>query len=190
MPNLVADVVTPGSLAALPHPTLPADGLVLRPWRLADQPAVVAAYSDPDIQRWHCRAMSDDEAAAWLAAWPEHWATESRAGWAITTDGDEVAGQVSLRSLQLADGEAEVSYWVLPAFRGKRIAPRALAAMSAWAFGELGLHRVVVRHSVDNAPSCRVATVAGFAFESVQRRSLLHQDGWHDMHVHARLESD
>ncbi|MEU7865629.1 GNAT family N-acetyltransferase [Dactylosporangium sp. NPDC049140] len=190
MPNLVADVVVPGRLAALPQPVLPADGLLLRPWRLADQPAVVAAYSDPAIQRWHCRAMDDDEAAAWLAAWPERWSTETRAGWAITTDGEEVAGQISLRALQLTDGQAEVSYWVLPSHRGRRVAPRALAALSAWAFGELGLHRLEVRHSMDNEPSCRVATVAGFPAEGVQRGSLLHQDGWHDMHVHARLDSD
>ncbi|WP_433212507.1 GNAT family N-acetyltransferase [Dactylosporangium sp. CS-047395] len=190
MPKLISDVLSPGRLAALPQPTLPADDLVLRPWRLADLPAVVAGYSDPAIQRWHCRSMTDDEAAAWLATWPEHWRTESRAGWAITTDGDEVAGQISLRALQLIDGQAEVSYWVLPTFRGRRIAPRALGALSTWAFGTLGLHRLEVRHSVDNPASCRVAATAGFAFEGVQRASLLHADGWHDMHVHARLDSD
>nr|BFE64289.1 GNAT family N-acetyltransferase [Dactylosporangium thailandense] len=190
MPTLVADVLKPGSLAALTQPVLPAEGLTLRPWRLADQPAVLAAYSDPAIQRWHCRAMDDDEAAAWVAAWPERWSTETRAGWAITTDGDEVAGQISLRALQLVDGQAEVSYWVLPAFRGRRIAPRALGALAGWVFGTLGLHRLEVRHSVENTASCRVATVAGFAAEGVQRKALRHLDGWHDMHVHARLDSD
>ncbi|WP_433612040.1 GNAT family N-acetyltransferase [Dactylosporangium sp. CA-139114] len=190
MPALVADVLKPGSLAALTQPTLTAEGLTLRPWRLADQPVVLAAYADPAIQRWHCRAMDEDEAAAWVAAWPERWSTETRAGWAVTTDGDEVAGQISLRSLQLVDGQAEVSYWVLPAFRGRRIAPRALGALAGWAFGTLGLHRLEVRHSVENTASCRVATAAGFAAEGVQRKALRHLDGWHDMHVHARLDTD
>jgi RimJ/RimL family protein N-acetyltransferase len=187
---LIADVVPLGTLAATRPPILPADGLTLRPWRLADQPAVVTAYSDPAIQRWHCRAMDDAEAAAWLAAWPERWSTESRAGWAVTTADDEVAGQIGLRNIQLADGQAEVSYWVLPSFRGRRIAPRALSALSVWAFGTLGLHRLEIRHSVHNAPSCRVAEAAGFTAEGIQRGSVLHADGWHDMHLHARLDTD
>ncbi|GAA3449213.1 GNAT family N-acetyltransferase [Dactylosporangium matsuzakiense] len=189
MPSLVADVVQPGTLAALRQPTLSFDGVVLRPWQLADQPAVVAAYSDPDIQRWHCRSMDDSEAAGWLAAWPERWSTESRAGWAVTLDG-AVAGQIGLRTLNFVDGEAEISYWTLPSYRGRRIAPRALAAMSSWAFGSLGLHRLVVRHSMDNPASCKVAVAAGFPAEGVQRGALLHADGWHDMHLHARLDTD
>ncbi|WP_432982663.1 GNAT family N-acetyltransferase [Dactylosporangium sp. CA-233914] len=187
---LIADVISPGTLTGTRQPTLAGDGVTLRPWRLADQPAVVEAYSDPGIQQWHCRSMTPDEAAAWLAAWPERWTTEARAGWAVTTGNDEVAGQISLRNLMLADGQAEVSYWVLPAFRGHRIAPRALAALTGWCFATLGLHRLEVRHSVRNPASCRVALRSGFTAEGVQRGAVLHADGWHDMHLHARLATD
>jgi RimJ/RimL family protein N-acetyltransferase len=38
-----------------------------------------------------------------------------------------------------------------------------------------------------NAESCQVALKAGFALEGTARSALLHTDGWHDMHVHARL---
>ncbi|MER7005255.1 GNAT family N-acetyltransferase [Dactylosporangium sp. NPDC000555] len=189
MPLLAEDVVPPGTLATMPQPALPADGLTLRPWRAEDRPAVVAAYADPAIQQWHCRTMNDDEAAAWLSAWPSRWRAESGAGWAVT-DGEEVVGQVSLRTLDLPAGLAEVSYWVLPSRRGLRIAPRALAALTAWSFGSLGLHRIELRHSVSNPNSCRVATLAGYAPEGVQRGGCMHPDGWHDMHLHARLDTD
>ena len=38
-----------------------------------------------------------------------------------------------------------------------------------------------------NLPSSRVAIEAGFDFEGVKRCAGLHLDGWHDMHLHARI---
>jgi RimJ/RimL family protein N-acetyltransferase len=60
----------------------------------------------------------------------------------------------------------------------------------AWAFNTLELHRVELYHSMSNAASCRVARHAGFATEGVKRREAFHADGWHDMHIHARLDTD
>jgi RimJ/RimL family protein N-acetyltransferase len=190
VPYLVADVLTAGTLASTPQPTLPADGLTLRPWRPGDRAAVVAAYADPAIRQWHCRTMDDAEAATWLDAWPVRWHAESGAGWAVTDAADQVVGQVSLRAIVLTDGVAEISYWVLPAHRGRRVAPRALAALTGWALGPLGLQRLELRHATANQPSCRVATRAGYAAEGVSRRAVLHADGWHDMHIHARVATD
>jgi len=181
--------VPPGSLAALTQPEIRANGLLLRPWRQADRPAVVAAYADPAIQRWHCRSVTDDEANDWIAAWRVRWSGETGAGWAVLDAGD-VAGQISLRRIALADGLAEVSYWVLPAARGRRIAVRALAAVTAWSFETLRLHRVELCHSTANLASCRVARHAGFAAEGTKRAEGRHADGWHDMHLHARLADD
>ncbi|WP_306490547.1 GNAT family N-acetyltransferase [Rhodococcus erythropolis] len=62
--------------------------------------------------------------------------------------------------------------------------------MSEWAFREVGFHRLELEHSIHNPRSCRVATKAGFSEEGVRRGSARHADGWHDMHVHARLRSD
>jgi ribosomal-protein-alanine N-acetyltransferase len=62
--------------------------------------------------------------------------------------------------------------------------------MAAWAFGTLGLHRIEANHSTANPASCRVAERAGFAAEGVKRGEALHADGWHDMHLHARLATD
>jgi RimJ/RimL family protein N-acetyltransferase len=41
-----------------------------------------------------------------------------------------------------------------------------------------------------NVASCRVALYAGFAAEGTKRGEARHADGWHDMHLHARLEND
>ncbi|MFF4776673.1 GNAT family N-acetyltransferase [Microtetraspora fusca] len=189
MPSLIEPSLPPGRMASLAQPEIAVGGVLLRPWRRSDRAAVVTGYADPAIQRWHCRSMTDDEARDWIDAWPDRWRQETGAGWAVV-DTDEVVGQISLRRLDFAHGLAEVSYWVLPAARGRRIAPRALTALTAWSFATLGLHRVELHHSTANAASCRVAHHAGFAAEGTKRREVRHLDGWHDMHIHARLDTD
>jgi len=189
VPSLSSPVIAAGSFAARPQPGIRGDGLMLRPWEPTDRDVVVGAYADPEIQRWHCRSMSSAEAAAWIAAWPDRWRAETGAGWAVD-DAGAVTGQISLRRIRPADGLAEVSYWVLPAARGRGTAARALAALAAWSFGTAGLHRLEVNHSTANPASCRVAERAGFAAEGVKRGEALHADGWHDMHLHARLATD
>jgi len=62
--------------------------------------------------------------------------------------------------------------------------------MTAWCFETLRLHRVELCHATANVASCRVARYAGFAVEATKRGEGRHADGWHDMHVHARLDTD
>ncbi len=176
-------------MAALTQPEIHANDLLLRPWQPSDRRAVVAAYADPTIQRWHCRSMTDDEAGDWIAAWPDRWRSETGAGWAVL-DAGCVVGQISLRRIDLAEGLAEVSYWVLPDARGRRVAPRALSAVTSWSLAALRLHRVELSHSTANVASCRVAQYAGFAAEGTKRGEGRHTDGWHDMHLHSRLDTD
>jgi RimJ/RimL family protein N-acetyltransferase len=189
MPPLTAPVVAAGALSRAAQPALPAGDLVLRPWAEADAAALVAAFADPAIQRWHARTLESlPEARAMVARYQQAWRSETGAHWAIT--GPEVLGRVALRSVDLAEGCGEVAYWVAPAARGRGAATRATVALSEWALGDLGLHRLDLEHSVANAASCRVAQKAGFAYEGTRRSAVLHADGWHDMHLHARIQGD
>ncbi|NEE01355.1 GNAT family N-acetyltransferase [Phytoactinopolyspora halotolerans] len=189
MPVFVSPVVPPGRLGTRTQPTLEVDELVMRPWRTADADALVAAYEDDEIQRWHVRSMSRSEALEWLASWPARWRTETGADWAIIRD-DALAGRVGLRILDLREGTAEIAYWTARAARGNNIAGRATRRLSTWLFQDIGLHRLELRHSTLNEASCRIAEKAGFAYEGTLRQAVLHQDGWHDMHLHARLAAD
>ena len=189
MPRLSGPVVAAGSLSRLAQPVLDADGLVLRAWQREDAPAVVAAYADPDIRRWHARSMNIAEALDWTETWAQRWRKENDCGWAVTNK-DVVLGQISLRGVDLDGGSAGISYWVIPQARGQRIAPRALEAVTQWAFEELGLHRLEILHSTRNQASCRVAERAGYLAEGVKRSEALHADGWHDMHQHARIRTE
>lgn len=174
-------------MTALSQPTLERDGLVLRPFDQSDAPAVVAAYADPGIRRWHVRTMVDaGEVASWISDRADRWQGERGGDWAVLCDG-ELAGRAGLNAVDLEEGSAELAYWVVPAARGAGVAVRAARLLTDWALGDLGLHRVGLEHSTQNEASCRVATRAGLAAEGVRRSSVLHADGWHDMHVHARI---
>ena len=182
MPQLVPPVLT-----GLPaeQPVLTVGDLVLRPWQDADAAALLQAYADPDVRRWHVECLDAAEACAYAARWADLWRAGSRAGWAVERGG-ELAGRVTLTRLVLDAGQAEVTYWTMPAARGTGVAPAAVGAVSTWAFG-LGFHRLELQHSTQNPSSCRVAEKACFGAEGTKRSAGLHLDGWHDMHLHARL---
>ncbi|MGH3544600.1 MAG: GNAT family N-acetyltransferase [Mycobacteriales bacterium] len=186
MPLLVPPPIPQGGLRRHDQPTLTVDELVVRPWGSSDVDGVVSAYRDPDIQRWHVRTMTDAEALDWVQCWSHRWSAETGAGWAIV-DAGVLVGRVSFRLLNLGDGYGEASYWVIPAARGRGVAARALAAVTDWMFELVGFHRMHLHHSTRNSASCRVAEKAGYSYEGTLREQALHTDGWHDMHLHARI---
>ena len=149
-----------------------------------------AAYQDPVIQHWHTRQpASEAQVRDWFEQYRQSWEREEGASWAVTR-GDEVLGRMAMGSLNLDDGVAGCGYWVLPAARGTGVAPRALMAVSAWALGVAGFHRLHLSHSTRNDASCRVALKAGFRLEGTKRSDAIHSDGRHDMHLHARIRGD
>lgn len=192
MPRLTAPFVADGAMRARPQPILRvADQLVLRPWRLGDVDAVVAAYADREIQQWNLQSLDTSEAATWISKWDKTWATETDACWAITAaSSGSILGRVALRDIRLAAGLAQITYWILPAARGHGTASAAALEISRWALHDLGLHRLELLHSVRNLRSCRVAEKAEFRLEGTLRSALLHPDGWHDMHLHAQIHQE
>ena len=186
MPDLSSRVVPAGRLCGQAQPCLRVDELVLRPWRSTDAAGVVEAYRDPAIQRWHVRSMTEDEALGWVRSWSERWAAETGASWAIV-ENDVLVGRTGFNALDLSAGLGEAAYWVLPAARGRGVAPRTLRAATAWMFAEVGLHRIELLHSAGNEASCRVAHKAGYLLEGTKREHWLFADGWHDVHLHARV---
>ncbi len=183
MPRLVDPVVLPGTWGSLPQPTIVGEGLTLRPWVSLDAQVLEQTYADPVIQQWHVRSLTFGEAHEWISERKRRWATETAADWAVTVEG-QVAGRVGFCGINLAEGRAEVSYWTGLQHRGQGISPRALDALTEWATTTGRLHRLELEHAVSNQASCRVARRCGYAAEGTAVRSVLHADGWHDMHLH------
>ncbi|WP_030858519.1 GNAT family N-acetyltransferase [Streptomyces sp. NRRL F-2747] len=189
----IPPVVPPGRMRALPRTVLGLpDGWLLRHWEPYDAPALVASGTDPDIQRWNRTGrFTEARAEERIARYRANWEAEEAAIWAIAPEaGGLPVGLIGLADLDLAGGSGEILYWLMPAGRGSGTMVGATDRVSRWAFEELGLHRLRITHSVANPASCRIAEKAGFPLEGTMRGALLHADGWHDEHLHARLRTD
>ncbi len=182
-----------GCLAGAPQPVIPVagGGLLLRPWERADARAFLSAYEDEGTRRWHThRPSTVAQVEEWFEGYRQDWEREKGCHWAVARDSGEVLGRMALRGVDFEDGVANAAYWVLPAARGAGVASRALAAVSAWALDDIGFHRLELDHSTRNDASCKVATRAGYLLEGTKRSSAVHDDGRHDMHLHARVRGD
>jgi ribosomal-protein-alanine N-acetyltransferase len=189
MPPLFQPVVAPGALADRDQPTLSGNDVVLRPFKRSDAPLLVSAYSEPGIQHWHGASLTDREANDWIEARPDLWRREARADWAVTVNA-AVVGRIGLKAIDLEEGMAEVAYWIVAEHRRNGYATSAVTVLSDWAFSDLGLHRLELTHSTRNQPSCGVAERAGYQLEGTKRDGGMHPDGWHDLHLHARIATD
>ncbi|MBO4254057.1 GNAT family N-acetyltransferase [Streptomyces griseorubiginosus] len=148
-------------------PSAPA--LVLRPWQTADVPALVDLIGDEAMRRWTSWDVEDAAGAGrWVRAQRRGWEAGDRFAFAVVeaADGEDAegpgtpVGHVVLKRPLPGASSAEVGYWTAARARGRGVAPRAVRALTEWAFeafaGE-GLVRLELRHQVDNAASCRVA---------------------------------
>jgi len=163
-----------------PPPTLTDGVITLRPWTLADAPAVARACADPESARWLATMPSPytlADAESWLTTVvPQGWASGSTVALAATgAVGGEVLGQVGLHLK--AGGRAGVGYWTAPWARGRDVASRGTALLSHWGIDVLALSRLELLADVDNVASQRVAEKAGFTREGIARGARTDRDG-------------
>jgi RimJ/RimL family protein N-acetyltransferase len=83
----------------------------------------------------------------------------------------EFTGDIGLFNLSPI-GEGMIGYSLLPAWRGRGYATRAVRLLSAWALGPAGLARIVAGTDPANSASQRVLDRAGFSREGYQRGHL------------------
>ena len=156
-------------------PSAPA--LMLRPWRMEDVPALVVVCQDPALRRWTSSGVeSDADAMRWVETQQRGWAAGDRFAFAVLesrpgSPHGQLVGNVVVKEVAPGKASAEVGYWTAAHARGRGVAPRALEALTGWAFDALGpggLQRMELLHQVDNAASCRVAEKSQYEFSSVR----------------------
>ncbi|MGW6306727.1 GNAT family N-acetyltransferase [Streptomyces niveus] len=137
--------------------------LELRPWDDSDIRPLIDVYRDPVLRRWTRLPVTGvEDALRWLEIQRDGWRSGERFSLAVIEEG-RLVGNVALK--RGADRRAEVGYWTAAGARGRGIAPRALEALTGWAFGALpGVTRLELLHQVDNAASCRVAEKTGYVY--------------------------
>ncbi|MDT7538129.1 MAG: hypothetical protein QOI82_1714 [Actinomycetota bacterium] len=172
------------------------DRLLLRAWEPKDAAAVLAACSDPLVQRWTSGGLPSpytaDNARQYVEELaPTAWAKDTAYPFAVTDrDTGEVLSNVALRRTGLHDNW-DVGYWSTPTGRGRGTTTEAVAALCRWGFGGLGAARIEWYARVGNFASRRVAEKAGFTIEGTLRSGLPVGGGSRsDCWVGARLPGD
>jgi RimJ/RimL family protein N-acetyltransferase len=172
---------------------VPAEGvtpaLLLRRWRAADMPGLVAEmrreYPSRGIQshpsaevpgpgRWS-GPRNEQEAALWLSGQNQGWAAGDWLTFAVTDASQGCAiGQVGLKNRdggRIGTGDrGEIGYWTAPGARGRGVAPAAVRAVTRWALGSFAMDQlpfIMLVHDLDNPASCRVAAKSGYPFHQL-----------------------
>ncbi|MFG1868817.1 GNAT family N-acetyltransferase [Micromonospora arborensis] len=84
----------------------------------------------------------------------------------------EPAGSCGLSYTEVSSGEGSIGYALLPAWRGRGYATRAVRLLAGWAFGPAGFARLTAGTVPENTASHRVLERVGFQREALQRGRL------------------
>lgn len=153
-------------------PTIEASRLILRCIRDEDVDALYAIFSDAEVMRyWSTTPLTDrDAASAMLKDIHDGFERRTLLKWGVARRTDNaLIGTVTLINLDFTHRRAEVGYALGRAHWGNGYIQEALHALLAYAFGELGLHRIEADVDPRNAASIRTLERLGFKREGYLR---------------------
>lgn len=152
------------------------DGLIVRPTTVGDVESLWRRRNDPataEFQNWTL-PYPREKAQELLDEMVAFDATPPPNGWfQMMIDETETGNTLGDLALGLSfDGRsAELGWSIDASARGRGIATRTAAALSAWLFDTVGVTRVQAMMHPDNSASVRVAERLGMVFEGHTRNS-------------------
>lgn len=132
----------------------------LRHWRLADAPALAAAWADERVRLWN-PPPADADPASWIMRCEERWTLGLSVDFVIDVDG-EVGGEVGLRNFTSDPDRAELGVWVGTPHRRQGLAVRSVRSVTDWAHAELALDQLWARTAPANEPAAALFEAAGW----------------------------
>lgn len=155
-----------------------------RPLTVEDGPALFVAHGDPIVHHfWSGPAHASlEESVAYTA---DTIAVENSHHWAITAEGGEALGRVSL--FVRREGVGEIGVILRSTAQGKGLTSEALRFVVAHGFKALGLHRIEADIDPDNTASLRLFERNGFVREAILRDNWKTHIGIRDSVIMARF---
>ncbi len=149
-------------------PPLATPRLQLRALTEADDPAIVALFSDEAaLATWtHPPFTSLDDARAYRAQLDEAYRRRASFIWGVFDAAGSLAGVAILTRWAPLHRRADLGYYLGSAYWGRGYATEAGRALLAFAFDRLGVHRVEAEVVPGNAASARVLVRLGFRREA------------------------
>lgn len=157
------------------EPTLSTGDVLLRPWSEEDLGVVLAAGRDEVVTRYrYSLPRTADTASAWLEAIRTERLAGTRLELLVAEHGLPL-GSVSIA--EIAHGNAEVRYWLLPEGQGRGLATTAVGLLAGFAFHTLGLARLTALIEPENKSSAGLLKRCGFLQEGRLRRHFINREG-------------
>jgi len=181
-------------LPLLPLPTLQGARVALRESRDCDVDDRLRHPIDPEEE--------DGYGSSWRHEWdgrryhtredltaPRRPAAPGEYTWAVEHAGASIGGA----ELRVNADQHSATYSVglfVAGLRGQGLGREVTRLVLAWAFGELGAHRVQLEVLAFNRRAIDCYLACGFHQEGTRREAELYPDGWHDMILMAVLRSE
>jgi len=150
------------------------DAVTLRPLRVDDAPAYVAAFiDDQELGRLLGVEKDPDEQSIHEEISRQNRRSEEGAGARLVIADpatDAFWGEITLHSFEWQHRRCEIGYWLVPAVRGRGLATRAISLAISWALLEFDLLRIEMTTTPDNVAVHAVARRLGFQREGMLRK--------------------
>ena len=174
------------------RPTLTTARLVLRPFTLADAPAIQRLAGDArvaDTTLTVPHPYKDGMAEAWIEQHEPTHAAGAGVVFAVTEPSAGLVGALSL-ALERTHSRAELGYWIAVAHWGKGYATEAAIAAIAYGFDALGVNRIQAAYLPRNPASGRILEKVGMRLEGRRRQYYCKNGKFEDVIQYAILRED
>jgi [ribosomal protein S5]-alanine N-acetyltransferase len=170
-------------------PILKTERLTLRPFTLADAPAMqqlAGAYEVALNTLMIPHPYPEGAAEWWIGTHQAEFDEDRSVNFAI--DDGRLNGAIGLMNIR--DGIAEIGYWIGVPFWGRGYASEAARAVVRYGFEERGFHRIFAQHFTRNPASGRVLQKVGMTYEGLLRGHLKKWDEYLDLACYGILRSE
>jgi aminoglycoside 6'-N-acetyltransferase len=168
--------------------------LRLRRFDAADLAPFMAYRNDPDVARYQSwDGISEVEAVAFVREQQTVPVGAPGEGLQIAIerrDNGRMIGDCFFKVIEDDPRQAEIGYTLARDAQGQGFATEAVAALLAWAFPTLDLHRVIAVVDVENAASVALLERLSMRREAHFRQNIWFKGAWGDEYVYAILRDE
>lgn len=147
----------------------------LRELCIEDAEGMLEWMHDPSINcnfRFDASSYTLEQAKNFIIQAREVQSRNEAIHWAITEDGKEYLGTISLKDIDITNRTAEYAICLRKCAMGKGIAYEATGKVLEYAFSQINLHRVFLNVLSNNERGIRLYERCGFRFEGEWKEHL------------------
>ncbi len=156
----------------------------LRQLCIEDAEGMLEWMHDPEINcnfRFDAASYTLEQAKDFITQAEESYKQGKTYHWAITEEGKEYLGTISLKDIDFENRNAEYAVCLRKCAMGKGIAYEATSLVLEYAFSRLNLHRVYLNVLSDNKKAIHLYERCGFQFEGEWKDHLYLKGRYHSL---------